>query len=65
MSSADPGDAGLLHHRCEGPAGGPVLVLGPALGTSTAVWDGVAPGLAATHRVVRWDLPGHGARPPR
>ncbi|WP_371655638.1 MULTISPECIES: 3-oxoadipate enol-lactonase [unclassified Streptomyces] len=63
MSSADPGDAGLLHHRCEGPAGGPVLVLGPALGTSTAVWDGVAPGLAATHRVVRWDLPGHGGSP--
>ncbi|OAR23072.1 3-oxoadipate enol-lactonase [Streptomyces sp. ERV7] len=63
MSSTDPGDAEPLHHRCEGPAGGPVLILGPALGTSTAVWDGVAPGLAATHRVVRWDLPGHGGSP--
>lgn len=40
----------------------PVL-LGPALGTSTALWDGVAPGLSARHRVVRWDLPGHGRSP--
>ncbi|MFD9790948.1 alpha/beta fold hydrolase [Streptomyces sp. NPDC059070] len=60
MSSAEPA---VPHHRQEGPAGGPALLLGPALGTSTAVWDGVAPGLAATHRVVRWDLPGHGGSP--
>ncbi|MET9436617.1 3-oxoadipate enol-lactonase [Streptomyces sp. NPDC006551] len=54
---------GLLHHRAEGPATGPVLVLGPSLGTSTALWDAVAPELSATHRVVRWDLPGHGGSP--
>ncbi|MFG2431045.1 3-oxoadipate enol-lactonase [Streptomyces sp. NPDC048590] len=53
----------LLHHRAEGPAGAPPLLLGPSLGTSTAVWDGVAPELSASHRVVRWDLPGHGGSP--
>ncbi|MFS0698230.1 3-oxoadipate enol-lactonase [Streptomyces nitrosporeus] len=52
-----------LHHRCEGPAAAPPLLLGPSLGTSTALWDGVAPELAASHRVVRWDLPGHGGSP--
>ncbi|MFE3517855.1 3-oxoadipate enol-lactonase [Streptomyces sp. NPDC059166] len=53
----------LLHHRAEGPATAPPLLLGPSLGTSTAVWDGVAPELSASHRVVRWDLPGHGGSP--
>ncbi|MEU3463986.1 3-oxoadipate enol-lactonase [Streptomyces sp. NPDC006733] len=52
-----------LHHRAEGPATGPALLLGPSLGTSTALWDAVAPELSATHRVVRWDLPGHGGSP--
>ncbi|MEE1803404.1 3-oxoadipate enol-lactonase [Streptomyces sp. JV176] len=49
-----------LHHRAEGPASAPPLLLGPSLGTSLALWDGVAPELALSHRVVRWDLPGHG-----
>ncbi|MFD3943755.1 3-oxoadipate enol-lactonase [Streptomyces sp. NPDC058579] len=52
-----------LHHRAEGPATAPVLILGPSLGTSTALWDAVAPELSATHRVVRWDLPGHCGSP--
>ncbi|MEV5970528.1 3-oxoadipate enol-lactonase [Streptomyces sp. NPDC051921] len=51
------------HHLVEGPAMAPVLVLGPSLGTSTALWDAVAPELSTTHRVVRWDLPGHGGSP--
>ncbi|MFE6934740.1 3-oxoadipate enol-lactonase [Streptomyces sp. NPDC057699] len=55
--------ARLLHHRTEGPASAPALLLGPSLGTSTAVWDGVAPELSAAHRIVRWDLPGHGGSP--
>ncbi|MDX3314427.1 bifunctional 3-oxoadipate enol-lactonase/4-carboxymuconolactone decarboxylase PcaDC [Streptomyces sp. NPDC054884] len=50
----------LLHHLAEGPASGPPLLLGPSLGTSNAVWGKIAPELSATHRVVRWDLPGHG-----
>ncbi|MGW5425469.1 bifunctional 3-oxoadipate enol-lactonase/4-carboxymuconolactone decarboxylase PcaDC [Streptomyces sp. NPDC003943] len=52
-----------LHHVAEGPATAPVLILGPSLGTSTALWDAVAPELSLTHRVVRWDLPGHGRSP--
>ncbi|MCF3129413.1 bifunctional 3-oxoadipate enol-lactonase/4-carboxymuconolactone decarboxylase PcaDC [Streptomyces olivochromogenes] len=53
----------LLNHRTEGPASAPPLLLGPSLGTSYALWDDVAPELSATHRVVRWDLPGHGGSP--
>ena len=50
----------LLDHRGEGPTSAPPLLLGPSLGTSYALWDKVAPELSITHRVVRWDLPGHG-----
>ncbi|MFE3031257.1 3-oxoadipate enol-lactonase [Streptomyces canus] len=50
----------LLNHRAEGPASAPPLLLGPSLGTSYALWDKVAPELSLTHRVIRWDLPGHG-----
>ncbi|CAM5549680.1 bifunctional 3-oxoadipate enol-lactonase/4-carboxymuconolactone decarboxylase PcaDC [Streptomyces aurantiogriseus] len=50
----------LLNHRAEGPVSAPPLLLGPSLGTSCALWDKVAPELSITHRVIRWDLPGHG-----
>ncbi|WP_369274698.1 3-oxoadipate enol-lactonase [Streptomyces sp. R11] len=50
----------LLNHRAEGPMSAPPLLLGPSLGTSYALWDKVAPELSIGHRVVRWDLPGHG-----
>lgn len=50
----------LLNHRAEGSASAPPLLLGPSLGTSYALWDKVAPELSISHRVVRWDLPGHG-----
>ncbi|MFH8469447.1 3-oxoadipate enol-lactonase [Streptomyces sp. NPDC017991] len=53
-------EGALLHHRAEGAASAPPLLLGPSLGTSSALWDKVAPELSVTHRVVRWDLPGHG-----
>ncbi|MGW0823399.1 bifunctional 3-oxoadipate enol-lactonase/4-carboxymuconolactone decarboxylase PcaDC [Streptomyces sp. NPDC002845] len=53
----------LLNHRAEGPASAPPLLLGPSLGTSTALWDKLAPELSVTHRVIRWDLPGHGGSP--
>jgi len=46
-----------------GPAGAPLLVLGPSLGTSTLLWDRVLPALAQHYRVTAWDLPGHGAAP--
>ncbi|MEU9389835.1 3-oxoadipate enol-lactonase [Streptomyces sp. NPDC048324] len=54
----------LLNHRAEGPASAPALLLGPSLGTSYALWDEVAPELSAAHRVIRWDLPGHGGSAP-
>ncbi|WP_164551876.1 3-oxoadipate enol-lactonase [Streptomyces sp. WAC 01529] len=53
----------LPHQITEGPDTAPPLFLGPSLGTSTALWDAVAPELSAAHRVVRWDLPGHGRSP--
>lgn len=46
-----------------GPHDAPLLVLGPSLGTSTILWDNAVPFLAERHRVVAWDLPGHGASP--
>jgi 3-oxoadipate enol-lactonase len=47
-----------------GPVGRPLVVLGPSLGTSTILWERVAPVLAERFRVTAWDLPGHGAAPP-
>lgn len=43
-----------------GPAGAPLVVLGPSIGTSTILWEQVIPLLADRFRVVAWDLPGHG-----
>ncbi|MCW3492651.1 alpha/beta hydrolase [Microbacterium sp. SSM24] len=46
-----------------GPAHAPWLVLGPSLGTSAeALWHRAAAELAG-HRLVMWDLPGHGRSP--
>ncbi|MFJ9038433.1 3-oxoadipate enol-lactonase [Streptomyces sp. NPDC102406] len=60
MTSSSP----LLHHRVEGSPSAPPLLLGPSLGTSMALWDQVAPEVSSAHRVVRWDLPGHGGSAP-
>jgi len=40
-----------------------LIVLGPSLGTTSALWDDVATALSADHRVLRYDLPGHGFSP--
>jgi 3-oxoadipate enol-lactonase/4-carboxymuconolactone decarboxylase len=40
-----------------------LIVLGPSLGTTSAIWDTVALALAETFRVLRFDLPGHGFSP--
>ncbi|CAM5656154.1 3-oxoadipate enol-lactonase [Streptomyces violaceorubidus] len=53
----------MLNHLSEGPSSAPPLLLGPSLGTSYALWDAVAPELSIGHRVIRWDLPGHGGSP--
>jgi 3-oxoadipate enol-lactonase/4-carboxymuconolactone decarboxylase len=48
-----------------GPADGPLILLGPSLGTSAAtLWGGVADRLVAHARLVAWDLPGHGRSAP-
>jgi 3-oxoadipate enol-lactonase / 4-carboxymuconolactone decarboxylase len=48
-----------------GPDHGPLILLGPSLGTSAAtLWGGAAATLAAHARVVGWDLPGHGRSAP-
>ncbi|GAA2418149.1 3-oxoadipate enol-lactonase [Streptomyces glaucosporus] len=51
------------HHRIDGATAAPPLILGPSLGTSLRVWDPQVPALARNHRVIRWDLPGHGGSP--
>jgi 3-oxoadipate enol-lactonase/4-carboxymuconolactone decarboxylase len=44
-----------------GPDDGPMLLLGPSLGTSAAtLWSGAAQRLTGQVRVVAWELPGHG-----
>ncbi|MEU9746627.1 bifunctional 3-oxoadipate enol-lactonase/4-carboxymuconolactone decarboxylase PcaDC [Streptomyces niveus] len=50
----------LPHLRLDGPQDGAPLVLGPSVGTSLTVWDPQIAALTRTHRVLRWDLPGHG-----
>ncbi|EIV92830.1 4-carboxymuconolactone decarboxylase [Frankia sp. QA3] len=57
------GAATLLHHVHDGPVGAPLLVLGPSLGTTTALWDELLPALSRARSVLRFDLPGHGGTP--
>ena len=52
-----------LAHVCDGPVDAPVVVLGNSLGTTTALWEPQLAALVEHVRVVRWDLPGHGASP--
>ncbi|MBH1938335.1 alpha/beta fold hydrolase, partial [Streptomyces sp. AV19] len=54
-----------LQYRTDGPEDAPVLVLGPALGTTWHMWDRQIPELIRTWRVLRFDLPGHGGAPAR
>lgn len=46
--------------RQDGPEHAPVLLLLHSLGTSLHVWDPVVPALAATFRIIRPDMRGHG-----
>lgn len=57
-------DGQRLHLRDEGPRDGSAVVLLHGLGSSLHTFDGWAAGLAATHRVIRFDLPGAGLSGP-
>jgi 3-oxoadipate enol-lactonase/4-carboxymuconolactone decarboxylase len=46
-----------------GAADAQLLVLGPSLGTTSELWDGVIGLLSQNYRVLRFDLPGHGFSP--
>lgn len=46
-----------------GRADAPLVVLGPSLGTTTALWARVTTRLSADYRVLRYDIPGHGESP--
>jgi 3-oxoadipate enol-lactonase/4-carboxymuconolactone decarboxylase len=52
-----------VHHRVDGPAGAPALVLANSLGSTLEIWDPIVPVLAQRFRVVRHDLRGHGRSP--
>ncbi|MFE6778984.1 alpha/beta fold hydrolase [Streptomyces sp. NPDC057702] len=52
-----------LQYRLDGPEDGPVLILGPSLGTTWHMWDRQVPELSRRWRVLRYDLPGHGGAP--
>src|SRR5262245_64752543 len=50
-----------LHHVVDGE--GPTLLLGPSLGSTTAMWEPQVAPLAERFRVVRYDHRGHGHSP--
>jgi 3-oxoadipate enol-lactonase len=49
-----------LHAVQDGPTDAPVLVLGPSLGTDVGLFDAQVDAFAGRHRVIRYDLRGHG-----
>ncbi len=52
-----------LRYEVTGPDDGPLLVLGPSLGTTRHLWEPQTAELSRSWRVLRYDLPGHGASP--
>ena len=57
------GSAVPVHHVVEGPAAAPVVLMSNSLGSDLTMWDPQAAALARGHRVVRYDLRGHGRSP--
>src|SRR5688572_13970302 len=51
---------GELYVREDGDARNPCVVLLGSLAADTRLWDDQLPGLASTHRVLRYDYRGHG-----
>ena len=63
VALADPAST-HLHVRDSGPKDAPAVILLHGFGASLHTWEPWAQGLAATHRVIRFDLPGSGLSPP-
>jgi 3-oxoadipate enol-lactonase len=61
LSFFTTGDGCRLAYRLDGPDSAPVLVLSNSIGTTLRMWDGQIPELTRCHRVLRYDLRGHGA----
>ena len=60
----DSGPPSSAPGKSDAQTDAPALVLLHGFGSSLQTWDAWAQGLAATHRVVRIDLPGSGLSPP-
>jgi 3-oxoadipate enol-lactonase len=58
-----PMSAAELHHTFAGPQDAAVVVLSNSLGTTLEMWDLQLGPLARDHRVLRYDLRGHGRSP--
>ncbi len=57
-------DGARLRVRVEGPSGAPPIILIHGFSFSLETWDAWAADLARDHRVVRYDLSGHGLSDP-
>ena len=62
MPFAETGEL-RIHHRFDGRADAPVLVLSSSLGADLSAWDPQVPALSREHRVLRYDSRGHGQTP--
>jgi 3-oxoadipate enol-lactonase len=58
-----PMSAPELHHTFAGPQDAGVVVLSNSLGTTLEMWDPQSGPLARDHRVLRYDMRGHGRSP--
>src|SRR5689334_9369066 len=52
-----------VHHAFEGPPSAGVVVLSNSLGTAMRMWQPQAQALVPAHRLLRYDLRGHGRSP--
>ncbi len=49
-----------VYYDASGPEDAPVVLLANSLGTNVHVWDAQIAALCGTHRIVRYDMRGHG-----
>lgn len=50
-----------IHYELSGNEDGELLMFGNSLGSNLHMWDKVLPQLQANHRILRYDMRGHGA----